>query len=737
MKIKSISKHVLAIVLSLAVLASTLMLNTFSAFAEETTPAPVIWDRTIATIPDGADHPYTSGTGTELDPYIISTPQQLAYLVATIPTSGIIPNLTNNYFKLDRDIYLNNVESPTWYSDEGNKNEWYSKDQNNVDFQHHSSFQGTLDGDGHTIYGLYFDRDTTRRNDRWLGLFPILRGTIKNLRIADSYISTAETNNNVVVGTFAACVRGTTAKIINCAVEDTTVRGYMVGGFVGAFNEAAQDTKLVIDGCYSKAEVITTFNWTAERLNRMFVGECRQAVGNNKTHTVEIRNSYAEGDLDFAPPAVDAENGDFVTTITNCYTTKADSNEAGVTVRTLAQMTGAQALINMNALDFQNVWYTADGKTPQLRFGNREIQNATKLWKVWSGEVPDSVTFDGGSGTSGDPYKISTAEQLAYIVKKASSGYYKLPDDIYLNDVSKPNWKDTAHEWVGTDRKLFSSNLDGNGHTVYGLYLSAETQDEFKGYCGLFPCLVRGNIKNLRISMSYVESAKYDGAYGVLVGMAWNGSKIESCVIDETVEFITGGYGSPLIGAVVGDAKSPATVENCYVAAKMSGTHGETKPAAFLGKPLEAADIDYAQTSHLIVKNSYYSGEFDLAAEVADAPVIYQGCYTTKVYDAEKGETAPTGVIADSNLEAMKNAGLTAVLNVFPMLGNVNGQKVDGKYTDTTVDICDLVILKKFALGREVNIDIYSSDVNNDREINGMDFAALQKYILTDASVFQ
>lgn len=736
MKIKSISKHVLAIVLSLAVLASTLMLNTFSAFAEAT-PALDIWDNTLAVPNEETGHPYTSGTGTELDPYIISTPQQLAYLVATIPTSGNILNLTNNYFKLDRDIYLNNVESPTWYSDPGNKNEWYSKDQNNVDFNIFSSFRGTLDGDGHTIYGLYFDRDATRRNDRWLGLFPILRGTIKNLRIADSYISTKEANNNVTVGAFAACVRGTTAKIINCAVEDTTVRGYMVGGFVGSFNEAgtgAQNTKLVIDGCYSKAEVITTFNSTAEQLNRMFVGECRQAVGNNKNHTVEIRNSYAEGDLDFAPPAVDAENGDFVTTITNCYTTKADSTEAGVTVRTLAQMTGAKARVYMNTFDFKNVWYTEAGKTPQLRFGKNENEkpNATKLWKVWNGEVPETVTFDGGNGNSAaTAYEISTAEQLAYIVKNGGDKYYKLTDDIYLNDVSKPNWKDTAHEWVGTDRKLFSSNLDGNGHTVYGLYLSAETQDEFKGYCGLFPCLVRGNIKNLRISMSYVESVKYDGAYGVLVGMAWNGSKIESCVIDETVEFITGGYGSPLIGAVAGDAKSPATVENCYVAAKMSGTHGETKPAAFLGKPLKAAAINYTQTSHLIVNNSYYSGEFDLAAEVADAPVIYQGCYTTKVYDAEKGEKAPTGVTAVSNLEAMKTNGLTAVLNVFPMLGNVNDD------ANAVVDICDLVILKKFALGMGVNIDIYSSDVNNDREINGMDFAALQKYILTDASVFQ
>ena len=54
MKIKSISKHVLAIVLSLAVLASTLMLNTFSAFAEETQETPVqysVWDGVLENVP--------------------------------------------------------------------------------------------------------------------------------------------------------------------------------------------------------------------------------------------------------------------------------------------------------------------------------------------------------------------------------------------------------------------------------------------------------------------------------------------------------------------------------------------------------------------------------------------------------------------------------------------------------------------------------------------------------------
>lgn len=739
MKIKSISKHVLAIVLSLAVLASTMMLNTFSAFATDEGTGITYWDGTIAQ-PTNEEDPYSvyeSGTGTELDPYIISTPEQLAYLVATIPNNGTLSNLTNGkYFELANDIYLNNVTSDTWYENEGNK-EWYSKGQDDKPFQNHSSFLGTLDGAGHTIYGLYFNRDATSVSDKWFGLFPILRGTIKNLRISRSYVSTKDTNNNVMVGAFAACVRGTDAKITNCVVDDTTVRGYMVGGFVGSFNEAgdwAQNTKLVIDNCYSKATVITTFTWSTKRLNRMFVGEYRETVRNNKTHTVEINNSYAVGDVDLAPPTVNAENGNFVTTIKNCYTTKSDSTEAGVTVRTLSEMTGAKAKVYMNAFDFNNVWYTEAGKTPQLRFGDIEKVNATKLWNVWDGTVPETVTYDGGNGQSAaTAYEISTAEQLAYLVSKGSSGYYKLTDDIYLNDVSDSEWyNNTPNEWsavVGANTNFWGT-VDGNGHTIYGLYINSGLY-----FTGLIPRFVGGTISNLRISKSYVKNTGYDGGHGVLVGQIWQNRNVRNCVIDETVEFITAGYGSPLIGGLNDDGANltgTVNVEGCYVAAKMSTTHADTKPAAFFGKPITAKGITYSPTaSHLVIKKSYYSGEYALAAEKADGPVIYDGCYTTKVYDTENGETVPTGVIASSNLEAMKAAGLSAVLAKFPKLGNANGD------ANAAVDVCDLVTLKKLELGMAVVLDIYGSDVNNDREINGLDYLALQKYILNDLSVFQ
>ncbi|MEE1006358.1 MAG: dockerin type I repeat-containing protein, partial [Acutalibacteraceae bacterium] len=679
---------------------------------------PIVkWDGTAAT-------GFAGGTGTETDPYLISTGEQLAYLVSTTDY-----NTTNGkYFELTDDIYLNDVSSEDWYQNAEN-HEWRFANSESTG----AGFRGTLNGNGHIIYGLYINSGSYG----WAGLFPILRGEIKNLGISKSYIYCTRDNNNVTVGAFAACTRGALpAKITNCFVDDTVqMAGYSLGGFVGTLNEG--NGKLIIENCHSEAKL--TQYQSGFKSPRQFVGDCHWP--NNSIGNLEIKNSYAVGNFDLGPAPYTVGSDVYKPNFTNCYTTNAASTETtGVTVLTKAQMTGAQALINMKDLDFQNVWCAVDDKTPQLRFNDTDKQNATKWWKAWDGTVPDSVTFDGGDGSSAaTAYEISTPEQLAYIVKNGSSKYFKLTDDIYLNDVSAPEWYNSknVNVWNTTvGAKHFSGSVDGDGHTIYGLCIKGEDSGDAQHYfTGLIPCFIGGTISNIKISSSYVKSLRSAGGHGVLVGMIWRGRTIKNCVIDETVEFITGGNGSPLIGALNDDGDNhttSVTVENCYVAAKMSALWG--KPYAFFGVGIKPSGMIYSDTtSHLIVKNSYYSGKYDLANEVADAPVIYQGCYTTKVYDEENGETVPKGVTAASTLEAMLSNGLTDVLNVFPKLGNVNGAKDgNGKYDDI-IDICDLVKLKKFILKPESGINICSADFNNDREINDRDFDALKRYILDNA----
>lgn len=92
----------------------------------------------------------------------------------------------------------------------------------------------------------------------------------------------------------------------------------------------------------------------------------------------------------------------------------------------------------------------------------------------WSTYAASS--FAGGSGTSTNPYRIATAEQLAYLAKLTRSSsfntyyrnkYYELTADIDLS----------AHQW---DRSIgsrglasnypFSGFFEGNNHVITGLY---------------------------------------------------------------------------------------------------------------------------------------------------------------------------------------------------------------------------------------------------------------------------
>ena len=722
MKIKSISKHVLAIVLSLAVLASTLMLNTFSAFATDEGTGITYWSGVAATIEEGKEDPYAGGTGKAGDPYLISTGEQLAYLTTTCTYK----NTNGKYYKLTNDIYLNDVTASDWYTN-GTPNPWlFQNDEKN-------SFSGTLDGDGHTIYGLYINGNYYKA-----GLFTAIGNTvIKNLKISNSYVKSTRDNNFASVAALAGS-RGAwgTLTISNCAIDDDVqIIGQTgcVGGFIGYIPGNADIT--TIENCYSGAKLTQVLHWhAAECLVREFVAGRKD----NASAKLTIKNSYTTGSNELA-----TSNDTTKPTFEKCYTTNADSTEAGVTVRTLAQMTGAKARVYMNALDFDNVWYTEAGKTPQLRaFVENVPTEDTELWKVWDGTVPDkrvsdgtqlwvkeNVPFDGGSGTSGDPYKISTPWQLAYLCAYTNwyieGKYFELTDDIYLNDVSNDAWMEAGnnpHSWVfSTNNNGFrSAHLNGNGHTIYGLYVNKP-----ESFAALFGKITgTSSIENLRISKSYVNNTRNDNysASAALVGYLHENATmtISNCVIDDSVKIINA---SGCVGGFIGNLGNGATIniDKCYSGAMLNQI-GDWNVSQCLVRAFVGSRNDVKGATYNI-SNSYAASDCDLIYSGTNT-VSFDKCYNTY---ADSTETAVT-LIQKSE---MLSKGLTNVLKVFPMLGNVNDD------ANADVDICDLVILKKFDLGREVNIDIYSSDVNNDREINGMDFAALQKYILTDATVFQ
>ena len=102
-----------------------------------------------------------SGSGTQTDPYLIGTPEQLAGLAELCNDAEAPNDFAGQYIKLTADIYLTNFNDP----DTANWKEWTTPIARTD--RHSQSgggsvtilyyFRGHFDGDGHTIYNMYYN----------------------------------------------------------------------------------------------------------------------------------------------------------------------------------------------------------------------------------------------------------------------------------------------------------------------------------------------------------------------------------------------------------------------------------------------------------------------------------------------------------------------------------------------------------------------------------------------------
>ncbi|MFZ7102469.1 MAG: putative Ig domain-containing protein [Peptococcaceae bacterium] len=187
--------------------------------------------------------------------------------------------------------------------------------------------------------------------------------------------------------------------------------------------------------------------------------------------------------------------------------------------------------------------------------------------EIWNGGTEAPVQ---GAGTSGSPYQINRAEELAWFAGQVNGGstgvYAVLTADIALNDTSDwENWETNAppNIWtpIGTGTSQFTGSFDGNNHTISGIYIGSGNMP------GLFGCVgTGGSIQNIRVTESYISGSA--DAYGLsraggICGRN-NGGSITGCYNYGTVV----GSGN-FVGGICGD--NSGTVTGCYNYASAQG----------------------------------------------------------------------------------------------------------------------------------------------------------------------
>ena len=244
---------------------STLMLFVMAAMLPLNINAQVsVWDGTYA--------PWTHGTGTEADPFLIENAQQLAYLANRVnngldAAGGHVSNHDLHY-KLMTDVNLNGSETFQWTP----IGYWISE-------TNYYSFGGHFDGNNHAVSGLYINSSANR-----VGFFGYTDGaTIENLSIAGDTIATTGRYAGGIVGYTIA------TKISNCNNACMISSNYSTsysysGGMVGQTSGITY-----ITNCYSTGDISSSSNYSYSG------GMVGQTSG-----TTYITNCYSTGDISSA-----------------------------------------------------------------------------------------------------------------------------------------------------------------------------------------------------------------------------------------------------------------------------------------------------------------------------------------------------------------------------------------------------------------------------------------------------
>ena len=292
---------------------------------------------------DGSWEPWTNGTGTESDPFLIENAQQLAYLAYRV-NNGLDANGTHisnhdYHYKLMTDVNLNGSEDFQW-TPIGYFNEY--------DFSDYQCFGGRFDGNGHNVSGIYISSSAI-----YVGFFGYTNGAVvKNLTVMGTKVSTS---GNTAGGLIGSANGSIVLNNCNCNIKECTSSGY-AGGIVGSNGTGESDSCTIIN-CYNTGNISSS----------MCGGIIGQNYSSNNGNTI-ITNCYNTGNISGATCCggiigFNRHSGSGSTTITNCYNTGNISdatNSGGIVGRNEYQSDNGTTII-ANCYNTGNVSSTTNG----------------------------------------------------------------------------------------------------------------------------------------------------------------------------------------------------------------------------------------------------------------------------------------------------------------------------------------------------------------------------------------
>jgi hypothetical protein len=319
-----------------------------------------------------------------------------------------------------------------------------------------------------------------------------------------------------------------------------------------------------------------------------------------------------------------------------------------------------------------------------MHYNGKNMRNLTIIFVLFSLNLifGQTAVAPAGAGTSGDPYRIATLENLYWVSQNSSSWSSNFVQTSNIDASASSGWN-SGKGWtpIGNSTTKFNGNYNGQGHTISGLYINNTTN-----YSGLFGYTSGGTISNLGVLNVNIT----DGSgVGALVGTS--SSTISNCHSSGSitgVQYIGGligmnNYpasrcysscsvtGSSQCGGLIG--RSMQAVTNCYSTGNVTRKSGSTFTdfGSFMGYNGSAVNYCYSTGSVSVLSGTAFTSNGFIGSSSG-------GTYTANFYDQEtSGQTSGTGATAATTAQmktssTFSGAGwnITAIWNMCSTVNN-------------------------------------------------------------------
>ena len=583
------------------------------------------WDGKIA-------EKFAGGTGTESDPYQISNGAELAYLAQQVNAGE---SYSDKYFTLTNDIDLGSKE----WTPIGNENENWDG----------YKFEGTFDGDGHTICNLNVP-DTALP-----GLFGRVTGVIQNLIVLGEVHA-----GNIALNDYEATAGG-----IVCCGNNVTVQNC---GFYGTIY-SGNNTYGAILGNGNNATVKNCWNYIVDE---EIWSEC---IFNNRTNLpscIVISSSESMNESKFATLNTNIPNTGkmWAWSKGETYPRLIDPPKT-ITLKPI--FSGCTATVSVNGTELNE----------DNNYTYEVTDDAATVIKVANANA--NIYFASSEGAAANERTEIIGEGVQYTGPFPATLFYGTADDfdtiLAWNKVVSSGYKITDKD--GTQLKTLARMVNSGKDSMEGkaITLGANINLENAAWTSIgtetnpFKGTFKGGALTGRAGSETFTTYTISNLNGDLFGVVKNG----------TVQYVTIKGGE---GRLVGELKS-GTVQYCMSTAKVTGSTG-----GLVGQNSGTVNSCYYYNADSkntpavggsgTVTNCFYLADQSTFGDVGDNGARTEKEFTGRRVAYELGSKSDCWSADDDGMPCLKMDAKIHALTLTDMTGN-GGVTIKDAFTDGNV----------------------------------------------------